>query len=285
MSIMRGVKRSFWRGLATLLPAFLTVIVLGLGLSLLHTYVGQYVNLGLKYILHWSTGFEMAWIDAWYDRYWLGTLGVVVAIVGLVIVSYFVGTFIGGRLTRFFEAWMMRMPVLRRIYPGAKQVSEFFFSEKKVEFRRVVAIEYPRRGLWSVGFVTGRGLRAVAEHADQELLTVFMPSSPTPITGYIVAVPRREVIDLDITVDQAFQFTLSGGVIVPPGERLESFEAAQLIEAAAASAEGEAAETAQVADALPEAVSEPGSADGTISSGEPGDKAGNATGPDTTEPA
>jgi len=244
MNLMRSAKRSFWRGLATLLPALLTVIVLGLGLSVLHTYVGRYVNLGLKHILHWSTGMEMARIDAWYDRYWLGTLGVVVAVIGLCVISYFVGTFIGNRLARFLDAWMTRMPILRRIYPGAKQVSEFFFAEKTVEFRRVVAIEYPRRGLWSIGFVTGRGLKAVADHADQELLTVFVPSSPTPVTGYIVAVPRREVIDLDITVDQAFQFTLSGGVIVPPGERLESFEAARLLEAAAkARIEAEGAET------------------------------------------
>jgi len=197
VDIARSVKRSFLRGLATLLPALLTVIVLVVGISFMHTYVGKYVNVAMKYIVHWSTGLSMEWINEWYDRYWLGALGVLAAIIGLGVVAYFVGTFIGNRLAKFFDAWMTRMPVLRRIYPGAKQVSEFFFSEKKVEFRRVVAIEYPRRGLWSVGFVTGRGFKAVSDHTEQELLTVFIPSSPTPITGYIVAVPRREVIDLD----------------------------------------------------------------------------------------
>jgi uncharacterized membrane protein len=239
MSIARGFKRSFLRGLAVLLPALLTFIVIAFGLSLLHTYVGRYVNIALKYIIHWSTDLEMDWIDQWYRRYWLWTLGVLVAIIGLAVVAYFVGTFIGNRLARFFDASMSRMPVLRRIYPGAKQVSEFFFAKKQVEFRRVVAIEYPRRGLWSIGFVTGRGLKAISDHTEQELLTVFVPSSPTPVTGYILAVPRREVVDLDVTVDQAFQFTLSGGVIVPPGERLESWEVAQLVEAAAAADEAE----------------------------------------------
>jgi uncharacterized membrane protein len=234
MSIARGFRRSFLRGLAALLPALLTFIVIAFGISLLHTYVGRYVNTALKYILHWSTGLEMDWIDAWYRRYWLGALGVLVAIIGLAVVAYFVGTFIGNRLVRFFDASMTRMPLLRRIYPGAKQVSEFFFAKKQVEFRRVVAIEYPRRGLWSIGFVTGRGLKAITDHTEQEMLTVFIPSSPTPVTGYILAVPRREVIDLDVTVDQAFQFTLSGGVIVPPGERLESWEVAQLVESVAA---------------------------------------------------
>jgi uncharacterized membrane protein len=170
-------------------------------------------------------------------------LGVLVAIIGLAAVAYFVGTFIGNRLARLFDASMSRMPILRRIYPGAKQVSEFFFAEKKVEFRRVVAIEYPRRGLWSVGFVTGRGLKAVSDHTEQELLTIFIPSSPTPVTGYIVGVPRREVVDLGITIDEAFQFMISGGVIVPEAERLESFEIAQLVESTvAASADGAAAD-------------------------------------------
>jgi len=237
MNIARGFKRSFLRGLAALLPALLTFIVLAFGIHLLHNYVGQYVNVALKYVIHWSTGLEMAWIDDWYQRYWLGVLGVLVAIVGLGVIAYFVGTFIGNRLAKFLDASMSRMPILRRIYPGAKQVSEFFFAEKQVEFRRVVAIEYPRRGLWSIGFVTGRGLKAISDHTEQELLNVFVPSSPTPVTGYILAVPRREVIDLDVTVDQAFEFTLSGGVIVPPGERLESWEIARLVEGAAAQAD------------------------------------------------
>ncbi|HUU91322.1 MAG TPA: DUF502 domain-containing protein [Phycisphaerae bacterium] len=229
MQVLRGVKRSFWRGVAALLPALLTVIVLALGITSVHNYVGLYVNIAIQYVVHWASGIPLADVEAWYDRYWLGWLGVVAAVIGLCVVAYFVGTFLGTRIVRFFETSIMRMPILRRIYPGAKQVSEFFFAERQVEFRRVVAIEYPRRGLWSVGFVTGRSLRAITEQTEEELLTVFIPNSPMPVTGYIVAVPRREVIDLPISVDEAFQFTISGGVIVPPAERLESLEVALLV--------------------------------------------------------
>jgi len=229
MQVLRRIKRSFWRGVAALLPALLTVIVLVVGISFVHNYVGQYVNIAIRYIVHWTSGISLADVEAWYDRYWLGWLGAVAAVIGLCVVAYFVGTFLGVRIVRFFEAWATRMPILRRIYPGAKQVSEFFFAERQVEFRRVVAIEYPRRGLWAVGFVTGRSLRALTRQTEEELLTVFIPSSPTPVTGYIVAVPRREVIDLPISVDEAFQFTISGGVIVPPAERLESLEVALLV--------------------------------------------------------
>ena len=229
MRLARGIKRSFWRGVAGLLPALLTVIVLALGITSVHNYVGRYVNSAIQYAVHWASGIPLADVEVWYEQYWLGWLGVVVAVIGLCVVAYFVGTFLGGRIVRFFEASIMRMPILRRIYPGAKQVSEFFFSERQVEFRRVVAIEYPRRGLWSVGFVTGRSLRAITQQTEEELLTVFIPNSPMPVTGYIVAVPRREVIDLPISVDEAFQFTISGGVIVPPAERLESLEVALLV--------------------------------------------------------
>ncbi len=227
--MFRRIKRSFWRGVAALLPALLTVIVLALGITSVHNYVGRYVNIAIRHVVHWVSGIPLADVEAWYEQYWLGWLGVVAAVIGLCVVAYFVGTFLGVRIVRFFEASMMRMPILRRIYPGAKQVSEFFFSEHQVEFRRVVALEYPRRGLWSVGFVTGRSLRAITERTEEELLTIFIPSSPTPITGYIIAVPRREVIDLAISVDEAFQFTISGGVIVPPAERLASLEVAMLV--------------------------------------------------------
>jgi uncharacterized membrane protein len=226
MRILRGVKRSFWRGLAALVPALLTIIVLVLGISFIYNYLGKYVNLAIIHVLAYAIEVPVDRVEQWYAQYWLGWVGVVVAIVGVCVAAYFLGTFIGSRIYRFFETWVVRAPLLRRIYPGAKQVSEFFFSERAVEFSRVVAIEYPRRGVWSVGFVTGRSFRALSKHTEQELLTVFVPSSPTPVTGYIVAVPRREVIDLPISVEEAFQYTISAGVITPPAERVESLSVA-----------------------------------------------------------
>jgi uncharacterized membrane protein len=237
MGILRGMKRSFWRGLAALLPSLLTLVVLVLGLSFVYRYLGQPVNTAIMHIVHWVFGIPVGEYDAagvpmagsvleWYSRYYLWWVGPVAAIIGLTVGAYFLGTFIGSRLLRFLEGWIVRVPLLRRIYPGAKQVSEFFFSERTVEFRRVVAMEYPRRGVWSVGFVTGRSFRALSEKTEQELITVFVPSSPTPFTGYIVCVPRREVIDLPITVEEAFQYAISGGVVMPPAERLESLSVA-----------------------------------------------------------
>jgi len=230
MGLGRGIKRSFWRGLAALLPALLTVIVLVLGISFVHNYIGRHVNSTIIQVLAWSVGWSFDEASTWYEGHLLSWLGVVAAIVGLCVAAYFLGTFIGGRILRLIESWLVRLPILRKIYPGAKQVSEFFFSEKSVEFRRVVAIQYPRLGLWTVGFVTGRSFRAVAEAAGRDLLSVFVPTTPTPVTGFIVAVPREEVIDLPVSVDEAFQFIISAGVIMPPAERLASLEVALFVQ-------------------------------------------------------
>jgi uncharacterized membrane protein len=223
MDIWGGIRRSFWRGLAALLPALLTFIVLSFGISLVQSYMGKYVNDGLVGILNVVAGEDLA---AWYDRYLGWWLEVVLSIVGLCVAAYLVGTFIGGYLLRIVERWLVRMPVLRKIYPGAKQVSDFLFSKKGLEFRRVVAIEYPRKGLWTLGFMTGRSFAVLSDITGHDLFSVFVPSTPTPITGYVVSVPREDIVEVPISVDEAFEYMISAGVIMPAAERIESLAVA-----------------------------------------------------------
>ena len=99
-------------------------------------------------------------------------------------------------------------------------MTDFLFSDQKLSFSRVVAVQYPRKGVWSVGMVTGSGLRRISENPGTEMLTVFMPTSPTPFTGFIIVVPREETIDLDMPIEQAVRFFISGGVLSP--DSLES---------------------------------------------------------------
>lgn len=220
MGLSSSIKRSFWRGLAALLPALLTVVVLVFGLSFVHTYAGQYVNRMITQVAAWVSGIPLVDVEVWYDRYWLTWLGAVLAVILLCLVAYVVGTFIGARLIRVLERWIQHVPILKQIYPGAKQVSEFLFSDRPVEFRRVVAIQFPRPGMWMVGFVTGRALKGVSAHAGSELLSVFVPFTPAPVTGYIVMVSKDEVVDLDLSVEEALQYLISAGVIMPPTERM-----------------------------------------------------------------
>ena len=245
MDIRGSIKRSIWRGLAALLPALLTFIVLSFGISLVQTYMGQYVNSAIVRLASVISGIPVSEVEEIYQAYWLGWLGVVLAVVGLCVAAVIVGTFIGGRVWRLVENWIVRIPVLSNIYPGAKQVSEFFFSEKGLEFRRVVAVEYPRKGLWSVGFVTGRSFLHLSEKVGADLLSVFMPSTPTPVTGFTICVPQNEVVDIPISVDEAFQYLVSAGVIMPPAERVDSLVVALQVtrEQAAATLEQTGAES------------------------------------------
>ncbi len=97
-----------------------------------------------------------------------------------------------------------------------KQVTDFMLSEGDIEYTRVVAVEYPRRGMWSLAFVTGEGLLDIRSAANEPVVTVLIPTSPAPFTGFTVTVKKSEVVDLNITIDQAFQFIVSCGVVVPP---------------------------------------------------------------------
>mgnify|MGYP001208449755 CR=1 FL=1 len=95
---------------------------------------------------------------------------------------------------------------------------DFVFEEREIEFTRVIAVEYPRKGLWSLGFVTGESMLEISATANEPVLSVLMPTSPMPLTGFTITIKKSEALDLDITIDQAIQFCISCGVVVPPGE-------------------------------------------------------------------
>jgi uncharacterized membrane protein len=101
------------------------------------------------------------------------------------------------------------------VYKAVKQVSDFFFSEKQVQFRRVVAVEFPRPGMWSIAFVTSDGLSGIRAAAQEEVLGVFIPSSPMPMSGYSLTVLKRDVVDLNITIEEAIQYLVSCGLVMP----------------------------------------------------------------------
>jgi uncharacterized membrane protein len=111
---------------------------------------------------------------------------------------------------------MLRLPGVRAVYSAVKQVSDFFFTEREIQFTRIVAVEYPRKGIWQMGFVTSESLAAIHDAASEPVLAVLIPYSPIPVTGCTITVRKSECIDLNITFDQACQFIVSCGVVVPP---------------------------------------------------------------------
>ena len=155
-------------------------------------------------------------VDVWWIEHpWMNLLGLLVAAVVVYVSGRLVGGFIGRALYRRIEKLMVAVPIIRKVYPYIKQLVDFLISdEDKPKFSRVVAVEYPRKGIWSVGFMTGGSLQSI-ETKLPDSITVFIPSSPTPFTGYTITVQRKDTIDLPITVEEAIRFAVSGGVLVP----------------------------------------------------------------------
>ncbi len=163
--------------------------------------------------------------EAIYHRYveikYLGPQYVIPVFLSVfILVLYLVGKFLAIRFGRMFwnfiEQLIHRVPIIRNVYSSVKQVTDFIFSEHELEYTRVVAVEYPRKGIWSIGFVTGESMLDIGSAANEPVLAVLMPTSPMPVTGFTVTVRKSETIDLDITMDQAIQFIVSCGVVVPP---------------------------------------------------------------------
>jgi uncharacterized membrane protein len=151
-------------------------------------------------------------------------LGFLVAFVIIYVAGALLGSFIGRNLYRRGEELLAQIPLVKQVYPHVKQVTDFLVggsSDPKMQFNRVVAIEYPRKGLWSIGLVTGDTMNTIQLAAKTKCISVFIPSSPTPFTGYVITIAEIEAIDLDVSIDEALKFTISGGVIVPPSEIID----------------------------------------------------------------
>jgi len=156
-------------------------------------------------------------IDTWWSDWslYLDWIGILVAVIGVYLAGRLVGGFLGRRIYRHLERLITAVPLFKQVYPYVKRIVDFLFSEDKViKFSRVVVVEYPRKGIWSVGLVTGETMRSIKSESG-EAITVFIPSSPTPFTGYTITVPRDSAHELPISIDEALLFTISGGVLVP----------------------------------------------------------------------
>lgn len=135
--------------------------------------------------------------------------GVVVLATGMIVTNLF-----GKQIITLGEQMLRRIPVVRSIYGAVKQVTESMFSSGK-SFRKVVLVEYPRKGMWSLAFQTGNGADEINDKTGQEVTNVFIPTTPNPTSGFFLMVPRAEVIELDMSIDDGLKMLLSVGVVVP----------------------------------------------------------------------
>jgi uncharacterized membrane protein len=146
-------------------------------------------------------------------------IGVIAALVGLTLIGMFTAGFVGRFVNRLFDALLARMPVVNGIYGALKQILETVLAKKSQAFREVVLIEYPRAGMHTLAFVTGQAASQVSEVLGEgsggELLSVFVPTTPNPTSGFLLFLPRSETITLPISVDEGLKYIVSTGIVMP----------------------------------------------------------------------
>lgn len=142
-------------------------------------------------------------------------LGALLSILIIIGTGALVANFMGRTLLVWGERLVGRIPLVRSLYSGVKKAAETILSDSGNSFRKVLLIEYPRKGVWSVAFQTGNPIGEVQERTAEEMVTVFVPTTPNPTSGFIVLVPRKGVVELEMSVEEGLRLVISLGVVVP----------------------------------------------------------------------
>lgn len=142
-------------------------------------------------------------------------VGLTAPIALILLIGLMARNIVGQWLLNVGESTLQAIPLAGSIYKTLKQILETLFQDSQTKFRRVVMVEYPRKGVWSVGFVTGKVSDMIQEHFEQAMLSVFIPTTPNPTSGWYAVVPEEEVINLSISIEDAFKILISGGIVSP----------------------------------------------------------------------
>ncbi len=195
------MKKYFITGLLVLVPLFITVWVIS----------------GLVGMMDQSL-FLLP--ETWRPKAQLGLeipgMGAILTLLIIFVTGVIATNFFGKRLILVWEALLARVPVVKSIYASVKQVSDTLFSDSGNAFRQAVLVQFPRLGAWTIAFVTGKPGGDVANHLSGDYLSVYVPTTPNPTGGYFLMLPRADVVELDMSVDEALKYIISMGVVAPP---------------------------------------------------------------------
>jgi len=148
-------------------------------------------------------------------------IGLLLVLMALTLVGWVAAGYFGRLFIRLSEIILARMPVIRSVYGAFKQIFETVLANQSTAFRDVVLIEYPRRGIWSLAFVTGKTEGEVQNLTEDETINIFVPTTPNPTSGFLLFVPRRDLIVLDMSVEEGIKMVVSAGIVTPPDQRPE----------------------------------------------------------------
>ena len=146
-------------------------------------------------------------------------LGLLVTLVILTLIGWLTAGFMGRFFHRVVERVVDRLPVIRNVYGTIKQIFETVLAQRSNAFREAVLVEYPRRGIWAIGFITGRTTGEVQNVTEEETVNVFLPTTPNPTSGFLLFVPKEDLMPLSMSVEEAIKMVISGGIVTPPDRR------------------------------------------------------------------
>jgi len=193
-----NLRRYFLSGLVVFLPIALTVYLFVLTISFADRFFSElFDNFGLNFG-------DMRGVS------------IILGIFIIVLIGFITANFLGRKIHDFFERLVLKLPFFKQVYPALKEMAIFLFMRGSVSsFKQVVIVEYPRKGIFSMGFLTNDTSKEICGRAGKELRNVFIPSSPGPLTGFTIMVNKKELILTQITIEDAFKFIVSGGVVNP----------------------------------------------------------------------
>lgn len=194
------IRRWFIAGLLFWVPVGVTILALRFLIGLLDR------SLGLL---------PPAWRPEALLGFEIPGLGAVLSVLIVLGTGVLVANFLGRRVLALGERIVQRIPLVRSLYSGVKQAAETILSDSGDSFRQVLMIEYPRKGIWTVAFQTGHPIGEVQRKTEKDVVTVFVPTTPNPTSGFIVLVPRDEIIPLDMSVEEGLRLIISLGVVTP----------------------------------------------------------------------
>lgn len=222
--LLLPVKPSLWRRLRTY---FLTGIVVAAPIGIT-VYVAQ---LFVSFVDDRVKPLIPEWLNP--DTYLpvdVPGLGLVVAIVALTLIGAITANVLGRTIVGIGERMVARMPVVRSVYGALKQIFETVLAQSSKSFREVVLVEYPRQGLWAFAFVTSTTQGEAQRLIREEVVNIFLPTTPNPTSGFLLLVPRDDLIHLDMTVEEGIKMVISGGLVTPPDSRAEEIKLAEAAE-------------------------------------------------------
>ena len=217
---MTTLRRYIIAGLLVWLPLVITVAIIKFVIDLLD---GTVLLLPPGYRPEALLGFSIP------------GFGIILAVVILLLTGMFAANLLGRRLVQFWEAALGKIPLVRTVYNSVKQISTTLLASKSTSFRKVVLVEYPRKDCWCIGFLSNEHVGTDHNITTEQLQSIYLPTTPNPTSGFNLLIPQREIIELDMSVEDGFKFIISMGVIVPEGEIKRLLPAAADAPASAAS--------------------------------------------------